>query len=700
MTGLFSTRIIRTLSLGVVLAFVGAAVAGAPPGKVKTRANAKQPIASPKAPQSAKRFIVTYRKGASRQYNDAKVQNLVGVAGRALGVRMHRLRRLAVGSDVIVADRALDSAGIGRLRKELAKDPNVAYVSVDALWKPMAVPNDPMYPQQWHYRNGLGGIDVEGAWDVTAGAGAVVAVVDTGITDHPDLNGNVIPGYDFVSDVFNAADGDGRDPDAHDPGDGSPFRSSSWHGTHVAGTIAAVTNNGLGVAGIAHQAKVQPVRVLGAYGGFMSDIIDGIVWASGGAVVGAPDNPTPADVINVSLGGFGGGPNFTCDPATQAAITLAVGNGATVVAAAGNNGAPARYFSPANCIGTITVGATDPNRARSFFSNLGEKLAISAPGGLGYAPAEANILSTLNDGMIAPGNPTYRWYAGTSMAAPHVAGVAALIQAASATRKTPAEVEKILINTAYDGSLGFPTGCSLDFQCGSGVLNASRAVAVAAGRLPLPPAPPAYPGPTRPMVPMANGSELSGLAASDSTNDPDDAQYVPKPNDSLWYTVEVPPGAKHLLIQSWGASGDLRMLVRQGKLPHLGESDCNSGNVSEHACGFTAPIPGTYYIRLMPFGTNASFSGASLYAAFEDGNWPRNLQASAGQYGKEGVRVTLTWKAGKRRVDLYRNGALLRTLNNTGSATDSFRPSGSGRSIYTVCNSDTTECAPTVTAKY
>jgi serine protease len=441
MTCSVRSRIIRVLSLGVVIAFGGAALAGAPPSKVKPRTTTKQPITSQKAQQSAKRFIVTYRKEAAARYDDTRVQNLIGVAGRALGMRMHRLRRLAIGADVIVSDRALDRASIGRLRKELAKDPNVKYVSVDALWKPMAVPNDPLYPQQWHYRNGLGGIDVEGAWDVTAGAGAVVAVIDTGITDHPDLDANVILGYDFVSEPFMSGDGDGRDADAHDPGDGSQFFPSSWHGTHVAGTIAAVTNNGIGVAGIAHHAKVQPVRVLGQGGGYMSDIIDGIVWASGGSVAGVPDNPAPADVINLSLGGPGGGPNLTCDPATQAAVTLAVNNGATVIAAAGNNGAPARQFSPANCIGTITVGATDPNRARSFFSNLGEKLAISAPGGLGYAPANANILSTLNDGFQTIGSPTYKWSAGTSMAAPHASGVAALIQAASATRKTPAEVE-------------------------------------------------------------------------------------------------------------------------------------------------------------------------------------------------------------------------------------------------------------------
>lgn len=162
------------------------------------------------------------------------------------------------------------------------------------------------------------------AWDVSSGEGVVVAVLDTGYTDHPDLVGNVVPGYDFISyygqttdeglypDV--AGDGDGRDADAHDPGDWTDssmnawcgrVSSSSWHGTHVAGTVAAVANNAQDIAGLAYGAKVQPVRVLGHCGGVTSDIADGIIWASGGHVEGVPDNENPAEVLNLSLGGAG-----------------------------------------------------------------------------------------------------------------------------------------------------------------------------------------------------------------------------------------------------------------------------------------------------------------------------------------------------------------------------------------------------------
>ena len=154
---------------------------------------------------------------------------------------------------------------------------------------------------------------IPGAWDVATGTGVTVAVIDTGITAHPDLDANVLPGYDFVSDATAARDGNGRDANAQDQGDwyaagecGQPTAgNTSWHGTHVAGTVAAVTGNATGVAGVAPNAKVVPVRVLAKCGGSLSDIADAIVWASGGTVAGIPANANPAKVINMSLGGSG-----------------------------------------------------------------------------------------------------------------------------------------------------------------------------------------------------------------------------------------------------------------------------------------------------------------------------------------------------------------------------------------------------------
>src|SRR5690606_34967652 len=268
-------------------------------------------------------------------------------------------------------------------------------------------------------------------WDVTNGAGVVVAVLDTGITNHSDLNANVLPGYDFISDVNVAGDGNGRDSNAADPGDYQGGSSSSWHGTHVAGTIAAVTNNNSGVAGVAFGAKIVPVRVLGRGGGYLSDIADGIVWAAGGSVGGVPGNPNPAEVINMSLGGAG-----SCSSSYQSAINSAVSRGTTVVVAAGNSNANVSGYNPGNCSNVVSVASTDRAGARSSFSNYGSLIDVSAPG--------SDIASTVNTGSTTPSTAGYSLMSGTSMAAPHVAGVAALIQSAAGGNLTPAEVEAVL----------------------------------------------------------------------------------------------------------------------------------------------------------------------------------------------------------------------------------------------------------------
>src|SRR5690606_25372148 len=198
--------------------------------------------------------------------------------------------------------------------------------------------------------------------DVTDGSGVVVAVLDTGITNHSDLNANILPGYDFISDTTVAGDGNGRDSNPADPGDYSGGSNSSWHGTHVTGTIAAVTNNNSGVAGVAPKAKVVPVRVLGRGGGYLSDIADGLIWASGGSVSGVPSNPYPAEVINMSLGGSG-----SCSSTYQNAINSAVGRGTTVVVAAGNSNADTVNYNPGNCNNVIAVASTTRSGARSSF---------------------------------------------------------------------------------------------------------------------------------------------------------------------------------------------------------------------------------------------------------------------------------------------------------------------------------------------
>jgi serine protease len=263
--------------------------------------------------------------------------------------------------------------------------------------------------------NGTYGVQAQKAWLVTRGnPEIVVAVLDTGSTVHPDLEGQTVPGYDMISDIDRAGDGDGRDSDPSDEGDWDDEFESSWHGTHVAGIINALGNNSLGVIGVAPNVKVQHVRVLGHDGGLDSDIISGIIWASGGSVGSLPLNATPARVINLSLGGEG-----VCPQQYQTAINDAISRGTVLVVAAGNSSVPASTFVPANCDGVIVVAATNDLGERAEFSNYGEVVDIAAPG--------EDIISTMSDGDLGVGSPTYESKTGTSMAAPYVAGVVALM---------------------------------------------------------------------------------------------------------------------------------------------------------------------------------------------------------------------------------------------------------------------------------
>ena len=265
-----------------------------------------------------------------------------------------------------------------------AQRPTVDYVEPDVQMTATLTPADPQYSLQWHYSEALAGMNLPTAWDTADGAAAcTVAVVDTGITRHSDLAANVVPGYDFITNSTDARDGNGRDANPQDQGDwhgafecvGSTGGNSSWHGTHVAGTIAAVTSNGVGVSGVAFKAKVQPVRVLGRCGGTLADIGDAVTWASGGTVSGVPANPTPAKVINMSLGGSG-----TCGAAYQNAINGAVARGTTVVVAAGNSNANAANYQPASCTNTVVVAASDRQGNRASYSNYGAIVDLTAPG--------------------------------------------------------------------------------------------------------------------------------------------------------------------------------------------------------------------------------------------------------------------------------------------------------------------------------
>lgn len=340
-------------------------------------------------------------------------------------------------------------------------------------------PNDPLYAQQWNDGPAASwGANLQGAWEITTGDPKLtIAVIDTGIRpDHPDLVGRTVPGvgYDFISDAPTARDGDGRDDDPSDEGDwnlsgdcgGASAHSSSWHGTHVAGIIGAAGNNSVGVAGINWRSKLLILRGLGRCGGFDSDIIDAMRWAVGIAVPGVPDNAYPARVINMSLGGF----SYSCPTTYQSAIDDAVAKGAVVVVAAGNSQSNATYFMPANCQNVVVVGATGPSGERASYSNYGSSLDLSAPGGT----LSSGVLSTLNGGATTPGSNGYGYLAGTSMAAPHVSGVASLILSVNSSL-TPSQVESLLKDnlTSFPGS----SDCALNiYDCGDGILNAAAAV--------------------------------------------------------------------------------------------------------------------------------------------------------------------------------------------------------------------------------
>lgn len=425
------------------------------------------------------RLIVQYRAGsAGAARADRNVLAALQAAANQRGVQFDVRRRNAFGALVLQLDRRLDAAEAAALARAVAAaDADVEFAEPDRMLQIQLTPNDARYLDQWHYYEATAGLNLPLAWDKSTGVGVRVAVIDTGYRPHADLAANLVGGHDFIGDTFVANDGNGRDTDASDPGDavtagecggGNPAASSSWHGTHVAGTIAAVTNNGSGVAGVAFGAKVVPVRALGKCGGYTSDIADAIVWASGGTVAGVPANTFPAKVLNLSLGGGG-----ACDTTTQNAINSARSRGAVVVVAAGNSNANAANYSPASCAGVITVAATNRSGSRAYYSNYGTVVDVAAPGGDVRTSATNGILSTLNSGSNGPGADSLAWYQGTSMATPHVAGVVALMLAANPAL-TPDEVESRLKSSVR----AFPDVCS---QCGTGLVDANAAVVAATG---------------------------------------------------------------------------------------------------------------------------------------------------------------------------------------------------------------------------
>lgn len=358
---------------------------------------------------------------------------------------------------------------------EVLGSSTVESIEEDIILNISSSPNDPYFYSQWSLNFSSGGIEMPYAWEETTGSSdIVIAVVDTGILAHQDLDQKVLNGYDFISDASMASDGDGRDSNAKDEGDYVTFNdscsngsssNSSWHGTHVAGIIAAKSNNSMGISGVTWNSKILPVRVLGKCGGYTSDIADGIRWAAGVSVSGIPINPNPAKIINLSLGGQG-----ACSAYMQDSINQARSKGSVIVVAAGNSSANLDFgnYTPANCSGVIVVGSNNKFGDRSSFSNYGKSIDVSAPGG----GSGGGVLSLGNSGTTTSASDSYVYYEGTSMAAPHVSGVAALILAVSPDL-FPDQVEAVLESSS--DAFSSSESCQ-DDECGAGIINAHRAL--------------------------------------------------------------------------------------------------------------------------------------------------------------------------------------------------------------------------------
>ena len=480
--------------------------------------------------------------------------------GDAVGKSLAPLRAMSGDAAVVKLAQPLRVDEAQRLAWQLARDPAVEWAAPDLpVRRFQTVPPDANFStRQWNYLpantqfasaslvvagatinfSATGGANGPLAWSITRGTPEIrVAVVDSGITlSHPDLIGSLLSGYDFVSDDalsgspynaplnFVANDGNGRDPDPTDPGDwvtqddvnsypnvctSADVGPSTWHGTHMAGLIAAAWTDvnpnppGTSLAGLAPALRIVPVRALGKCGGTTSDVLDAIRWAAGIAVPGAPVNPNPARVINLSLGTAPG----ACNAAYQSAVNDVLARGAVVVAASGNEGA-AVVSQPANCQGVIGVTAHAINGDNADYANIGPEVAISAPGGglpflAALTPLDANqiayyIWSTSLFGATTPtspasvtetrAGPATGGLTGTSPASAQVAAAAALVLSVD-PMLSGTQVRAYLTSTARPHPAGTTclTSQALN-QCGAGLLDVGAAVNAAfqARQAPLP----------------------------------------------------------------------------------------------------------------------------------------------------------------------------------------------------------------------
>ncbi len=396
-----------------------------------------------------------------------------------------------VSGDAVLVELAepVDLATAEQIAEQLEADPGVEWAEPDQF---LFTASDPTTPSPeaagaWNL-SGQFGVDASGSDSGSSdGQGVTVAVIDTGTTDHPALRSRSVSGYDFVSSPEQLAasrqanappvsfDADyqnesafgaiGRDANPADPGDWretSPARSSSWHGTKMAGLVAEV----------APGASIQPIRALSWRGGLLSDIAASITWASGGTVDGVPANANPSKVINMSFS-----VEATCPVAMQDAIDEARGRGAILVAAAGNANDDAAKYAPGNCSGVITVGSTTSSGVRAGYSNYGPVVDIAAPGGDNAAPVQAPS----NTGTTSPDQPTRTGDFGTSVSAAHVSAGAAVLAAGNPTI-SPDAAYRALTGRDYIKAFANSTcDTNPDYSCGAGILSLAQIATISSG---------------------------------------------------------------------------------------------------------------------------------------------------------------------------------------------------------------------------
>lgn len=507
------------LSTRLVFLWILAALC-APPALAATEFN---PVTHQPDSRKSVGLIVKLRSvssGTATQKLSSMTERSAAVAKRTgVGIAL----RHEIGPSLLATSFDAGTLDPDEALQRLRADPEVEYAVLDQRRYPLATnPNDPLFSGQWYLKSAeVSAVNAINAWDRSQGAsGVVIAVLDTGVLfDHPDLGraangGKLLPGFDFVSGVAQANDGDGRDSDPSDPGDwiedsdksNSAFANcdvtgSSWHGTRVSGMIGALTNNAVGVAGINWNSMILPVRVMGKCGGIDSDIITGMRWAAGLHVNGVADNPNPARVLNLSLGATG-----ACEPSYLSVIQELTALKVLVVISAGNEGT--MVSSPGNCPGVVAVAAIRHAGSKVGFSNLGPEVALAAPGGncvnVNGGPCLFSLDTTSNTGTKSPATHTYTDQTnsnlGTSFSAPIVSGIAGLMLARNNNLSTAQ-----LLARLREGARPFPTSVAdppaggiqnchvpaslTDFQldqclcttstCGAGMADAANSVIAA-----------------------------------------------------------------------------------------------------------------------------------------------------------------------------------------------------------------------------